>query len=112
MIVGIHACAKTISDMPFHHSPARYGQAVLECVGALPILIPPLTSWRNQPVRSSRNNDLTSLPFVIPSEASESAVFLITHRIVIPRACDFFGGDKSLLRSAAWFKQISPAGGG
>ena len=42
MIVGIPACAKTISDMPFHHSPARYGQAVLECVGALPILIPPL----------------------------------------------------------------------
>jgi putative glutamine amidotransferase len=42
MIVGIPACAKLISDMPFHQSPARYGQAALEGVGALPVLIPPL----------------------------------------------------------------------
>ncbi len=42
MIVGIPACAKTIADMPFHHSPARYAQAVLRGVGALPVLIPPL----------------------------------------------------------------------
>jgi putative glutamine amidotransferase len=42
MIVGIPACAKTISDMPFHQTPARYAQAVLGGVGALPVLIPPL----------------------------------------------------------------------
>ena len=42
MIVGIPACAKTISDMPFHHTPARYAQAVLGGAGALPVLIPPL----------------------------------------------------------------------
>jgi putative glutamine amidotransferase len=42
MIVGIPACAKTISEMPFHQSPARYAQAVLNGAGALPVLIPPL----------------------------------------------------------------------
>ena len=42
MIVGIPACAKTISEMPFHQTPARYAQAVLGGVGALPVLIPPL----------------------------------------------------------------------
>jgi putative glutamine amidotransferase len=42
MIVAIPACAKTLSDMPFHQSPARYAQAVLGGVGALPVLIPPL----------------------------------------------------------------------
>ena len=42
MIVGIPACAKTLSDMPFHQTPARYAQAVLGGVGALPVLIPPL----------------------------------------------------------------------
>jgi putative glutamine amidotransferase len=42
MIVGIPACAKTVSDMPFHQTPARYAQAVLGGVGALPVLIPPL----------------------------------------------------------------------
>ena len=42
MIVGIPACAKIISDMPFHQTPARYAQAVLGCAGALPVLIPPL----------------------------------------------------------------------
>jgi putative glutamine amidotransferase len=42
MIVGIPACAKTISDMPFHQTPVRYAQAVLGGVGALPVLIPPL----------------------------------------------------------------------
>jgi putative glutamine amidotransferase len=42
MIVGIPACEKTISEMPFHQSPARYAQAVLGGVGALPVLIPPL----------------------------------------------------------------------
>jgi putative glutamine amidotransferase len=42
MIVGIPACAKTISEMPFHQTPARYARAVLGGVGALPVLIPPL----------------------------------------------------------------------
>jgi putative glutamine amidotransferase len=42
MIVGIPACAKTLAEMPFHQSPARYAQAVLGCAGALPVLIPPL----------------------------------------------------------------------
>ena len=42
MIVGIPACAKTIAEMPFHQTPARYAKAVLNGVGALPILIPPL----------------------------------------------------------------------
>ncbi|MDR3530918.1 MAG: gamma-glutamyl-gamma-aminobutyrate hydrolase family protein [Rhodopila sp.] len=42
MIVGIPACAKTLADMPFHQSPARYAQAVLGGAGALPVLIPPL----------------------------------------------------------------------
>jgi putative glutamine amidotransferase len=42
MIVGIPACAKTLAEMPFHQTPARYAQAVLGGVGALPVLIPPL----------------------------------------------------------------------
>jgi putative glutamine amidotransferase len=42
MIVGIPACAKTLSDMAFHQTPARYAQAVLTGAGALPVLIPPL----------------------------------------------------------------------
>jgi len=42
MIVGIPACAKTISEMLVHQTPARYAQAVLAGVGALPVLIPPL----------------------------------------------------------------------
>ncbi len=42
VIVGIPACAKTISDMPFHQTPARYARAVLHGAGALPVLIPPL----------------------------------------------------------------------
>jgi putative glutamine amidotransferase len=42
MIVGIPACAITVSEIPFHRTPARYAQAVLDAVGALPVLIPPL----------------------------------------------------------------------
>jgi putative glutamine amidotransferase len=42
MIVGIPACAKTLAEMPFHQTPARYAQAVLGAIGALPVLIPPL----------------------------------------------------------------------
>jgi len=42
MIIGIPACAKALSTMPFHQTPARYAQAVLGGVAALPVLIPPL----------------------------------------------------------------------
>jgi putative glutamine amidotransferase len=42
MIVGIPACVQNISEAPFHHTPARYAQTVLDGVGALPVLIPPL----------------------------------------------------------------------
>jgi putative glutamine amidotransferase len=42
MIVGIPACAKTLAEMQFHLTPARYAQAVLGGAGALPVLIPPL----------------------------------------------------------------------
>jgi putative glutamine amidotransferase len=40
--VGIPACAKTLAEMPFHQTPARYAKAVLGGVGALPVLLPPL----------------------------------------------------------------------
>jgi putative glutamine amidotransferase len=42
MIVGIPVCAKTIHEMPYHQTPARYAEAVLGGVEALPMLIPPL----------------------------------------------------------------------
>nr|WP_294504681.1 gamma-glutamyl-gamma-aminobutyrate hydrolase family protein [uncultured Rhodopila sp.] len=42
MIVGIPVCLKTIDQMRFHRTPARYAEAVLNAVGALPVLIPPL----------------------------------------------------------------------
>ncbi len=42
MIVGIPACAKRLAEMPFHQTPARYAQVVLDGVGALPVLIPPV----------------------------------------------------------------------
>ena len=42
MIVGIPACAKTLNEMAFHQTPARYAEAVLGGVGALPLLVPPL----------------------------------------------------------------------
>jgi putative glutamine amidotransferase len=42
MIVGIPVCLKTIDKMRVHRTPARYAEAVLHAVGALPVLIPPL----------------------------------------------------------------------
>jgi putative glutamine amidotransferase len=42
MIVGIPACARTLAEMQFHQTPARYARAVLCGVGALPVLIPPV----------------------------------------------------------------------
>jgi putative glutamine amidotransferase len=42
MIVGIPVCLKNINEMPFHQTAARYAEAVLNAVGALPVLIPPL----------------------------------------------------------------------
>jgi putative glutamine amidotransferase len=42
MIVGIPACAVTVAELPFHRTPARYARVVLDGVGGLPVLIPPL----------------------------------------------------------------------
>lgn len=42
MIVGIPVCARTVNEMPVHQTPARYAEAVLGGVEALPMLIPPL----------------------------------------------------------------------
>jgi putative glutamine amidotransferase len=42
MIVGIPVCLATTNRMPFHRTAARYAEAVLNAIGALPVLIPPL----------------------------------------------------------------------
>jgi putative glutamine amidotransferase len=42
MIVGIPVCLKSINQMPFHQTAARYAEAVLNAAGALPVLIPPV----------------------------------------------------------------------
>src|SRR5689334_15310918 len=42
MIVGIPACAKIIHAMPYHQTPSRYAEAILDGAAALPMLIPPL----------------------------------------------------------------------
>jgi putative glutamine amidotransferase len=42
VIVGIPACAVEVNGHPRHDTPARYAEAVLGGVGAVPILIPPL----------------------------------------------------------------------
>ena len=42
MIVGIPACAKSLAGLSLHQTPARYAEAVLNGVGALPVLIPPM----------------------------------------------------------------------
>jgi putative glutamine amidotransferase len=41
-MVGIPACAIEVKGQPRHDTPARYAEAVLGAVGAIPILIPPL----------------------------------------------------------------------
>jgi putative glutamine amidotransferase len=41
-IIGIPACAREIRGQVHHTAPARYGEALIACAGALPILIPPI----------------------------------------------------------------------
>lgn len=42
LIVGIPACTKTINNETQHATPARYGRALMEAAGAVPLLIPPV----------------------------------------------------------------------
>jgi putative glutamine amidotransferase len=42
LVVGIPACARTIRGQVHHTTPARYGDALIACAGALPVLIPPI----------------------------------------------------------------------
>src|SRR4051812_21155199 len=42
MIVGLPVCTRLLRDLPQHQTHARYAEAVLHGVGALPVLIPPL----------------------------------------------------------------------
>ncbi len=41
-IVGIPACAKLVSGMLRHDTPARYAEAVLGGAGAIPVMLPPM----------------------------------------------------------------------
>ena len=41
ILVGIPACTKLINGYIQHATPARYGQALLDGAGAIPVLIPP-----------------------------------------------------------------------
>jgi putative glutamine amidotransferase len=42
VIVGIPACAREVSGMLRHDTPARYAAAVFGAAGAIPVMIPPL----------------------------------------------------------------------
>jgi putative glutamine amidotransferase len=42
LVVGIPACSKMIGIEPQHATPSRYGRALMEVAGAVPILIPPV----------------------------------------------------------------------
>jgi len=42
LVVGIPACAKLVNELPMHQTPARYADAVLGGVGALPVMISPV----------------------------------------------------------------------
>ncbi len=42
LVVGIPACAKVIDEREMHLTPARYATAVIDGMGALPIMIPPM----------------------------------------------------------------------
>lgn len=42
MIVGIPVCNRDINGLPQHATPARYGEAVIGGVGAVPVLLPPV----------------------------------------------------------------------
>ncbi len=40
-VVGIPACAKLVGNFLQHATPARYGAALMQAAGAIPLLIPP-----------------------------------------------------------------------
>ena len=42
LVVGIPACAKVIDEREWHLTPSRYATALMDAVGALPIMIPPV----------------------------------------------------------------------
>ena len=42
VVVGIPACASVVQNRPVHTTPARYAEAVVHGVNALPIMIPPM----------------------------------------------------------------------
>jgi putative glutamine amidotransferase len=42
LVVGIPACAKINDERPVHSTPARYATAVMDGVGALPVMVPPI----------------------------------------------------------------------
>ena len=42
LVVGIPACAKMLDEREYHQTPARYADAVVHGMGALPIMIPPM----------------------------------------------------------------------
>ena len=42
LVVGIPACAKAIDEREYHLTPSRYAIAVMDGVGALPVMIPPM----------------------------------------------------------------------
>src|ERR1700722_18846266 len=42
IVVGIPACAKSFDDLPAYVAPARYGEALMNVAGALPVLLPPV----------------------------------------------------------------------
>ncbi len=42
LIVGIPACNRIFNELHVHYAPARYGEALMLCGGALPVLLPPV----------------------------------------------------------------------
>ncbi len=42
LIVGIPACNRMLNALHVHYAPARYGEALMFCAGALPVLLPPV----------------------------------------------------------------------
>jgi putative glutamine amidotransferase len=42
LFVGIPACNRVINELHVHYAPARYGEALMHCTDALPVLLPPV----------------------------------------------------------------------
>jgi putative glutamine amidotransferase len=42
LFVGIPACNRVINELHVHYAPARYGEALMHCTDALPVLLPPI----------------------------------------------------------------------